>query len=311
MGGRIVEINIKDFTREEWLAERNKGIGGSDIATILGLNKWKSPLQLFLEKTGKVVAEDLSDKEVIYWGNVLEDVVAKEFERRTGKKVRKRNVMFCDDKYPYMRANVDREVVGENAVLECKTTDKRNADQWVDDQVPANYILQCQWYMMIRGYEKAYIACLIGGNQFVFKEIERDEELIEIIKGKAVEFWETNVLGDVEPDADYMDKAAYKQLTLCPDAIELPDDIDFKIELLEEIKRDEKTLKQTKDKLEAEIKQAMQGHEVGLTSKYRLNWKKSVQKRFDSKRFKEEQAELNEKYTKEIHTERLTIKEAI
>ena len=254
MGGSVVEINIKDFTREEWLAERNKGIGGSDIATILGLNKWKSPLQLFLEKTGKVVAEDLSDKEVIYWGNVLEDVVAKEFERRTGKKVRKRNVMFCDDKYPYMRANVDREVVGENAVLECKTTDKRNADQWVDDQVPANYILQCQWYMMIRGYEKAYIACLIGGNQFVFKEIERDEELIEIIKGKAVEFWETNVLGDVEPDADYMDKAAYK---------------------------------------------------------YRLNWKKSVQKRFDSKRFKEEQAELNEKYTKEIHTERLTIKEAI
>lgn len=311
MGGSVVEINIKDFTREEWLAERNKGIGGSDIATILGLNKWKSPLQLFLEKTGKVVAEDLSDKEVIYWGNVLEDVVAKEFERRTGKKVRKRNVMFCDDKYPYMRANVDREVVGENAVLECKTTDKRNADQWVDDQVPANYILQCQWYMMIRGYEKAYIACLIGGNQFVFKEIERDEELIEIIKGKAVEFWETNVLGDVEPDADYMDKAAYKQLTLCPDAIELPDDIDFKIELLEEIKRDEKTLKQTKDKLEAEIKQAMQGHEVGLTAKYRLNWKKSVQKRFDSKRFKEEQSEIHEKYMKEIQTERLTIKEAI
>lgn len=306
-----MEINIKDFTREEWLAERNKGIGGSDIATILGLNKWKSPLQLFLEKTGKVVAEDLSDKEVIYWGNVLEDVVAKEFERRTGKKVRKRHVMFCDDKYPYMRANVDREVVGENAVLECKTTDKRNADQWVDDQVPANYILQCQWYMMIKGYEKAYIACLIGGNQFVFKEIERDEELIEIIKGKAVEFWETNVLGDVEPDADYMDKAAYKQLTLCPDAIELPDDIDFKIELLEEIKRDEKTLKQTKDKLEAEIKQAMQGHEVGLTSKYRLNWKKSVQKRFDSKRFKEEQSEIHEKYMKEIQTERLTIKEAI
>lgn len=306
-----MEINIKDFTREEWLAERNRGIGGSDIATILGLNKWKSPLQLFLEKTGKVVAEDLSDKEVIYWGNVLEDVVAKEFERRTGKKVRKRHVMFCDDKYPYMRANVDREVVGENAVLECKTTDKRNADQWVDDQVPANYILQCQWYMMIRGYEKAYIACLIGGNQFVFKEIKRDEELIEIIKGKAVEFWETNVLGDVEPDADYMDKAAYKQLTLCPDAIELPDDIDFKIELLEEIKRDEKTLKQTKDKLEAEIKQAMQGHEVGLTSKYRLNWKKSVQKRFDSKRFKEEQSEIHEKYMKEIQTERLTIKEAI
>ena len=304
-------INIKDFTREEWLAERNRGIGGSDIATILGLNKWKSPLQLFLEKTGKVVAEDLSDKEVIYWGNVLEDVVAKEFERRTGKKVRKRHVMFCDDKYPYMRANVDREVVGENAVLECKTTDKRNADQWVDDQVPANYILQCQWYMMIRGYEKAYIACLIGGNQFVFKEIERDEELIEIIKGKAVEFWETNVLGDVEPDADYMDKAAYKQLTLCPDAIELPDDIDFKIELLEEIKRDEKTLKQTKDKLEAEIKQAMQGHEVGLTSKYRLNWKKSVQKRFDSKRFKEEQSEIHEKYMKETQTERLTIKGVI
>lgn len=81
-----VEISTKDMTHEDWLAERRKGIGGSDIATILGLNKWKSPLQLFLEKTGKVQAEDLSDKEVIYWGNVLEDVVAKEFEKKNREK---------------------------------------------------------------------------------------------------------------------------------------------------------------------------------------------------------------------------------
>lgn len=74
-----------EMSHQEWLEDRKKGIGGSDVGTILGLNKWKSPYQLWLEKTGQVVLEE-SGSEPAYWGNVLEEVVAKEFQERTGKK---------------------------------------------------------------------------------------------------------------------------------------------------------------------------------------------------------------------------------
>ncbi|NLH44914.1 MAG: endonuclease, partial [Acholeplasmataceae bacterium] len=76
--------------KEAWLKARNSGIGGSDAGIIVGLNKWKSPFQLWLEKTGQVEAESLSDNEFVYWGNVLEQVVADEFTVRTGKKVMRR-----------------------------------------------------------------------------------------------------------------------------------------------------------------------------------------------------------------------------
>lgn len=219
--------------------------------------------------------------------------------------------MFKDKEYPYMLANVDREVIGENAVLECKTTDKRNAEQWADDQVPANYILQCQWYLMVKGYEKAYIACLIGGNQFIFKEIERDEELIKMMRTAAVSFWENNVLADVEPDANYLDKTTFKHVELMDDAIELPDDLNMKVELLQEVKQSIKTLQTEEKQLTAEIKQEMEGHNQGLTSKYTIKWSQFTQKRVDSKKLKAENEDIFNQYTKESVSERLTVKEVI
>lgn len=89
-----------EMTHDEWLLDRRKGIGGSDVATILGLNKWKSPYQLWLEKTGQIGLEH-TESEPAYWGNVLEEVVAKEFQERTGKKVRRRNQVFEHPLHPF------------------------------------------------------------------------------------------------------------------------------------------------------------------------------------------------------------------
>lgn len=168
-----------DMSRQDWLELRKSGIGGSDAASILGFNKWKSAFQLYIEKTSDFVEE--IDNEFIYWGNVLEDVVATEFARRTGKKVRRRNQMLRHDDYPFMTANLDRVVVGERAILECKTTSQYNKEAWEGDNVPAAYICQVQHYLAVTGYDKAYIAVLIGGNNFVWKEIERDDEFIELM----------------------------------------------------------------------------------------------------------------------------------
>ena len=97
--------------RAAWLKLRNKGLGGSDAGIIVGVNPWKSPYQLWLEKTGQVEPEDISEKEAVYWGTQLEDMVAREFMKRTGKKVQ-RHGMLESAAYPFLLANVDRLVIG-------------------------------------------------------------------------------------------------------------------------------------------------------------------------------------------------------
>ena len=103
--------------RNAWLKMRTQGIGGSDASIIAGMNRWKSPFQLWQEKTGQVEPEELDDNEYIYWGRVLEQAVADRFSELTGKKVHKQG-MLRNKEYPWMLANVDRMVVGEDAGLE-------------------------------------------------------------------------------------------------------------------------------------------------------------------------------------------------
>ena len=187
--------------RKKWEAMRNIGIGGSDASTIAGINRWKSPYQLWLEKTGQVEPEDISDNEYVYWGTVLEQLVADRFCELTGKKVRKCGMMQSLT-HEFMLANVDRLVVGENAGLECKTANGFKAKEWEGDNVPDGYYLQCQHYMAVTGCEKWYIACLIGGNHFVWKEIPRNEEDIAALIEAEGAFWEDNVKGGIMPDVD-------------------------------------------------------------------------------------------------------------
>src|SRR5699024_1428625 len=133
------------------------------------------------------------NNEAIHWGNILEDVVADEFARVTGKRVRKRNQTFVHSKYKFMIANIDRDVVGERALLECKTTSAYNADQWEGDNIPPSYMCQIQHYMAVLDYEKAYIAVLIGGQKFVWKEVQRDDEFIELMIEQEKHFWNEHV----------------------------------------------------------------------------------------------------------------------
>src|SRR5690625_1924567 len=158
--GQVLTLGM---SREEWLRERKTGIGGSDAAAVLGFSPWVSPFELYIDKTSEHVEE--IDNEAIHWGNVLEDVVAEEFTRRTGKKVRRRNQTFRHKEHEFMIANIDRDVVGERALLECKTTNAFNLDAWDGEQIPPAYICQLQHYMSVLDYEKAYIAVLIRSEE--------------------------------------------------------------------------------------------------------------------------------------------------
>lgn len=188
---------------EAQLEARMSGIGGSDIGAILGLNKYRSALDVFMEKTGRIEPPDLSDNEHIHFGNVLEDVVAQEYARRQGVKVRRRNQMFIHKDFPWALANIDRSVDGFRKVLECKTADAWTKGNWGDDgsdAVPDAYLVQDAWYMGVLDYPVADLAVLIGGNDFRTYHFTRDAELEEMCFRKAAEFWYDHVLKGIPPE---------------------------------------------------------------------------------------------------------------
>lgn len=305
-------LNTKDMTHEEWLKARQAGIGGSDAGTILGVNKWKSKTQLFFEKVNPELKQEV-DNEFIYWGNVLEDVVAKEFETRTGKKVRKNNKMLRHPEHEFMLANLDRVIVGEKALLECKTTSQYNIDQWKDDEIPASYLCQIQHYMAVTGYEKAYIAVLCGGNQFIWKEVPRDDELIEIIINAEKDFWYNNVLAGVIPEIDGSDATKdflnhmYKDID--ETEVQLSDDVETLLTALEQVKQEEKELKELKTQYENKIKHILGNNLAGKTSGYQITWKPQVRKTLDTKKIREIYGEQLDPYYKETETRVLKIKQ--
>lgn len=258
-----------------WLDMRKQGIGGSEASIVCGMNRWKSPHALWMEKTGRMAPEDLSDNEYIYWGHVLEQAVADRFCELTGRKVRKCGLMQSN-KYPFVLASVDRLVVGENAGLECKTTASYNAEEWKDDNVPDAYYLQCQHYMLATGLEKWYIAVLIGGNKFVWKTIERNEDDIQAILKMEKSFW-AMVQNDIEPPVDGSASCAAELLSRYPggktEPVQLDNLMQGKAAELMELKAQEKGLKLEIAKAENEIKAALGDNEAAYAGKFFISWK--------------------------------------
>ncbi len=303
--------NVLEMTRKDWLRARQTGIGGSDASAILGFNPWKSPFQLYVDKTSEYVEE--IDNEAIHWGNVLEDVVAEEFTRRTGIKVRRRNVMFRHKEHDFMMANIDRDVVGEQALLECKTTNAFNADMWEGEQIPPAYMCQLQHYMAVLDYEKAYIAVLIGGQKFVWKEIKRDDEFIELMIQAEKDFWENNVLAGVPPEIDGSRSATELLSKMYPEdngeIITLEKDAETLIEAITSIKAEVKEKTTLQKEYENKLKLMIGEAEKGITNRFEVRHATVRSNRLDTKRLRQEMPDIADEYTKESTSRRMTIKE--
>lgn len=313
MAHSAVLVPTSELSHEEWLRERRKGIGGSDAAAILGLNKWKSPIQVYMEKIGELDSDVSS--EAAYWGQVLEDVVAREFARRTGKKVRNRNAILQHPDYPWMLANVDRLIVGERSGLECKTASEYLKDEWKDDEVPAPYLIQCQHYMAVTGYDAWWIAVLIGGNKFQYKKIERDEEIIQMLIEAEEEFWNGHVVPRIPPEFDGSEASEKLLRSLYPEAepdseTELPNEADKIIEALQQINTEIDDLTELKKSYENKLKGMLGEFERGIASNHIVTWKTVTTNRIDTKRLKTERPDIYEQYLKPSISRRFTIKEA-
>ncbi|MEE8578372.1 MAG: YqaJ viral recombinase family protein [Hyphomicrobium sp.] len=177
---------------EEQRDSRSRGLGGSDIGPMLGLSKWKTPVQLYQEKAGLVPAEPVTGDAALF-GILLEDVVAREFMRRTGKKVRRKNQTQVHKEHDFLLANIDRDVVGERSGLEVKTTSAWLQQEWGEegsDDVPLYYLTQCAHYMEVMNYDRWYLAVLIGGQEFRWFQIERDVMVASNLIDRCKEFWQ-------------------------------------------------------------------------------------------------------------------------
>jgi putative phage-type endonuclease len=307
----VALIRTKDMDRLAWLKARQAGIGGSDVSAIMGLNRWKSPIDVWVEKTTSVQDEEPS--EAAYWGMVLEDVVAIEFQKRTGLRVRRRNSLLRHKDYPYMLANIDREIVSQDVGLECKTASEYRKDEWSDEEIPAEYILQCQHYMAVTGYKAWWIAILIGGNKFAYKLIERDEEIIRMLIEQEGNFWHQYVEPKVMPPVDGSEACKKALAKMYPQSNGQTVALDAESrELLEQrAKLEERSdlLKWQLNQIDSTIKAKLGKAEIGETGCYRVSWKTIASSKPDTKILKEQYPDVYKACLKTSDSRRFTVKE--
>ncbi|HNL81744.1 MAG TPA: YqaJ viral recombinase family protein, partial [Agitococcus sp.] len=228
-------INTKGLSRSEWLAVRRQGIGGSDAAAAVGLNPYQSQLELWMIKTGRFSESDGEESDAnhspsqhssvtpdidskMYWGQILEPIVAQHYTKVTGRKVRKVNAILqhADSDKSWMLANIDYRVVGSDEVqlLECKTAGEYGAKLWKDG-VPLYVQCQVQHQLAVTGLQAADVCVLICGQQLKIYRIERDEELIAKLIELERLFWQY-VQSNIPPCADGSESSGFALRCLFP-----------------------------------------------------------------------------------------------
>lgn len=304
------KIPIGDLSREEWLQLRKSGIGGSDAGAICGVNPFSSPMKVYCDKTSDVLEEQ--DNESIRQGHDLEQYVAERFMEATGLKVRRSNYMYRSIAHPFMIADVDRMVVGEDAGLECKTASAYNADKWKDGEIPLHYIMQCYHYMAVTGKRTWYIAAVILGREFVYRKLEWDDELIRQMIEIEQKFWENHVQKGILPNPDgtkVCDEILeqYFHTARKASTIELVG-FDEKLGRREEILLQIAELQKEQSKIEQEVKLYMQNNEMAASDSYRVSWSNVETARLDTKRIKLEKPEIYQDYAKVSTSRRFQVK---
>ena len=306
------KIPTGNMTQKEWLQLRKTGIGGSDAGAVCGLNPYSSAMKVFRDKTSEIVEE--TDSEAIRIGHDLEEYVAKRFMEATGLKVRRSNYLYRSKEHPFMIADVDRLVIGEDAGLECKTASAYSADKWADGNIPLHYMMQCYHYMAVTGKRVWYIAAVILGREFTYRKLVWDEAVISNLTAIEEDFWQNHVLtGQIPPPdgsracdeviAQYFSKAKEDSV------IELTG-FDEKLGRRRDILQKIAELETEKKQIEQEVKLVMGEHELARSRQYRVSWGNVDSTRLDTKRIREEKPEIYKDYATVSHSRRFEVKAA-
>jgi putative phage-type endonuclease len=256
---------------------RKKGVGASESATVMGLNRFMSPYELWLIKTGRKEPEDISDIPCVYWGCIHEDNIAKHYAKVMGCEVVPVPETLFHKDYKFLLCHLDRKVKDQSKVLECKFA-MFAKDEWGPsgtDIVPLNYIIQVQHQLAVTGCDEADIAVLIGGWDFRIYNFKRDEELINRIIAEVSEFWAC-VENDTPPplrdrrDAELAYPLADKDLK---DIKEAPNILST-IEKIKTIRATAKALEHERTKLEDDLTLYIKDSEgIKMQDQLLVTWK--------------------------------------
>ena len=321
-------VKTNNLSRQDWLALRQSGIGGSDIAAIIGVSPYATAYDVYQSKTQPLPEEDMS--EFAYWGTVLEDTVAREFSKRSGLKIQNVNYLMRHPTHRFAIANIDRAIINRNVsgnvrfkdgklttdqIVEIKTASEYVGKNWGNedsDEVPDQYQCQAQWYMGVTGVDVCHMAVLIGGNKYRQYKIKRNQDLIDVLFETAHDFWHNNVLAGIEPDATTLQNAKDKYPRHDPDTtldVE-PDSETAKVfEHYESLKAQEKEIKAALELAQTDLICQMQDNEaLAIDGEVVATYKVQVSNRFDSSRLKKDMPELAEKYVKQSESRVMRVK---
>lgn len=293
--------STKELTREQWLEMRRNGIGGSDAASILGLNPWSSPLTVYMDKLG--LSDPADESEAMWLGNVLEQPVAARFAAETGMTVQRRNAIYQHPYHPWMIANIDRWIVGKRAGLEIKTTNMLSKTDFTGGDMPPHYYCQCLHYMAVTGADEWYLAVLVVNRGFHVLKIERNEDEITALIEAERKFWHDHVLARVPPAPDGSAAAAEIIKSLYPaskgDGILVPlYGRESEIEQLQDIKERIKGLEAQSDEIEQRIQMEIGEADGAIMSGYKISWKSQSRSTIDSKRLQKDKPEVYKNFLK-------------
>lgn len=299
-----------EITHDEWLAFRRTGIGGSDAGTVCGLHPYSSLIELWADKTGRLPEKE--DTEAMRTGRDLEEYVARRFCEATGKKVRRRNAIFRHDKYDFILANIDREVDGEKAGLECKTTGVFNRSDFENGEIPLYYLCQCRHYMNVMGYDKMYLAVMVMGKAFYWFEIPYDKREGEALLDLEIDFWNNHIIHNIrpEPDGSESAKAMLDRLFEEREA--------NTITLFEQdrtaseyagVQAKIKKLESERERLKQTLINALGKNERGITERFEIAYSARSSARVDSKLLRQKYPEIYAAVCRESSANYFTIKE--
>ena len=307
-----VLVKTDNLSREEWLRWRQKGLGGSDIAPILGISKWSSAMDIWLSKTNQK-HDDCVQNEAMFWGTRLEFIIRERFGEVTGKKVIEIHAILQNIDHPYMIADIDgltEDDNGEPAVLECKCVSEYKRSEW-ENNVPIYYQCQVQHYLAVTGLSTAYVVALIGGNSFVIREVHADKEMQEMLIAIEADFW-NKVVNMIRPEPDASDACKNLLDSLykggLSEQVLLPDEAIAFLDMYNEACILEEEAKEKKQLASNHLKELMGDYNTAKCQGYTVSWKPVTSERLDTKALKEAEPAIYAKYVKSSTSRRFIVK---
>ena len=305
-------VETENLTKEEWLNYRKQGIGGSDVAGILGISKWSTSITVWMDKTGQT-EKPVEQNEAMSWGLILEPVIRDYFAKVTGKPVKEVKAMLQHPDHPFMLADVDGVTVddeGNPAILEIKTASEHVRSEW-SESIPVYYQTQVQHYLCVTGLEKAYVAVLVGGNSFRIYEVDADHEVQEMLVAVEQDFWNM-VQNGIRPDIDGSEASKNLLDSLYSggdeEVIDLPDGAVEWVNAYLEAVTDEDVAKTMKQTASNHLKEMLGDHNLAKCDGHSIAWKPVESERLDTKQLKESDPVIYKKYVKKSSCRRFSIR---